>query len=240
MPRARAWSCPLGDSASEASTQPQRGGTYPRLPILMRGMTLLIGSQPRGKRVGKSVQRRTMAQSTSSRRKPHPRVAVPPPIRTMLLLADKARPHASASVSAPVSKGMLTPAGTNQRGSRSTDPNIRASLTDRAKHRLEEVAMVDGENGGKLDRELSELLQELRVALPGVQVLFAFLLTIPFAQRFTIISGGQKTAYFIAFLSTGAATALLITPSAYHRIQWRQRDKERMLRTSTSFTLLGL
>jgi len=100
--------------------------------------------------------------------------------------------------------------------------------------------MVDGENGGKLDRELSELLQELRVALPGVQVLFAFLLTIPFAQRFTIISGAQKTAYFIAFLSTGAATALLIAPSAYHRIQWRQRDKERMLRTSTNFTLLGL
>jgi Family of unknown function (DUF6328) len=98
----------------------------------------------------------------------------------------------------------------------------------------------DGEEGGKLDRELSELLQELRVALPGVQVLFAFLLTIPFAQRFTIISGAQKTAYFIAFLSTAVATALLIAPSAYHRIQWRQRDKEQMLRTSTVFTLLGL
>jgi predicted neutral ceramidase superfamily lipid hydrolase len=103
-----------------------------------------------------------------------------------------------------------------------------------------EVAMANGENGGKLDRELNELLQELRVALPGVQVLFAFLLTIPFAQRFTIISGAQKTAYFIAFLSTAVATAFLIAPSAYHRIQWRQRDKERILRTSTVFTLLGL
>jgi Family of unknown function (DUF6328) len=100
--------------------------------------------------------------------------------------------------------------------------------------------MRNDEKGGKLDRELDELLQELRVALPGVQVLFTFLLTIPFAQRFTSISGTQKTVYFVAFLSTAAATAFLIAPSAYHRIQWRQRDKERMLRTSTSFTLLGL
>ena len=96
------------------------------------------------------------------------------------------------------------------------------------------------EAGERLDRELNELLQELRVALPGVQVLFAFLLTIPFAQRFTTISGAQKTAYFIAFLSTGAATALLIAPSAFHRIEWRQRDKEQILRTSTGFMLLGL
>src|SRR5215216_4152741 len=51
MPRARAWSCSVGDSASEASTQPQRGGTYPRRSVLMRGMTLLIGSQARGERV---------------------------------------------------------------------------------------------------------------------------------------------------------------------------------------------
>jgi predicted membrane channel-forming protein YqfA (hemolysin III family) len=100
--------------------------------------------------------------------------------------------------------------------------------------------MVEDESAGKLDRELDELLQELRVALPGVQVLFAFLLTIPFAQRFTIISGAQKSAYFIAFLSTAAATALLIAPTAYHRIQWRQRDKEHLLRTSTNFTLCGL
>jgi predicted membrane channel-forming protein YqfA (hemolysin III family) len=100
--------------------------------------------------------------------------------------------------------------------------------------------MADGEGGERLDRELNELLQELRVALPGVQVLFAFLLTIPFAQRFTTLSGAQKTAYFIAFLSTAVATILLIAPTAFHRIEWRQRDKERILRTSTGLALLGL
>jgi predicted membrane channel-forming protein YqfA (hemolysin III family) len=100
--------------------------------------------------------------------------------------------------------------------------------------------MADGEGGERLDRELNELLQELRVALPGVQVLFAFLLTIPFAQRFTTLSGAQKTAYFIAFLSTAIATILLIAPTAFHRIEWRQRDKERILRTSTGLALLGL
>jgi predicted membrane channel-forming protein YqfA (hemolysin III family) len=100
--------------------------------------------------------------------------------------------------------------------------------------------MADSEGGERLDRELNELLQELRVALPGVQVLFAFLLTIPFAQRFTTLSGAQKTAYFIAFLSTAVATVLFIAPTAFHRIEWRQRDKERILRTSTGLALLGL
>ena len=100
--------------------------------------------------------------------------------------------------------------------------------------------MADDDNGGRLDRELGELLQELRVALPGVQVLFAFLLTIPFAQRFTTITSSQKTAYFIAFLSTAAATVLLIVPSAHHRVRWRQGDKEQLLRTASKFTLAGL
>jgi amino acid transporter len=97
-----------------------------------------------------------------------------------------------------------------------------------------------GDDGTRLDRELNELLQELRVTLPGVQVLFAFLLTVPFSQRFGQLTSTQRTAYFVAFLTAAAATALLLAPAAYHRIQWRQHDKERLLRTSTGFTIVGL
>ncbi len=97
-----------------------------------------------------------------------------------------------------------------------------------------------GDDGTRLDRELSELLQELRVTLPGVQVLFAFLLTVPFSQRFEQLTSTQRTSYFVAFLTATASTALLLAPAAYHRIQWRRHDKERLLRTSTGFAIVGL
>jgi hypothetical protein len=89
------------------------------------------------------------------------------------------------------------------------------------------------------DRELMELLQELRVALPGVQVLFAFLLTVPFSQRFGSVTPGQKRVYFACVLCTAAASALLIAPSAYHRIAFRARDKERMVLTSNNLAIAG-
>ena len=91
----------------------------------------------------------------------------------------------------------------------------------------------------RLDRELIELLNELRVALPGVQVLFAFLLTVPFSQRFGQVTDVQKHVYFAAMLTTALATVLLIAPTALHRIQWRQRDKERMLVTSNRLAIAG-
>ena len=97
-----------------------------------------------------------------------------------------------------------------------------------------------GDDGGRLDRELNELLQELRVTLPGVQVLFAFLFTVPFSQRFGQLTDTQRTAYFVAFLTAAAAATLLLAPAAYHRIQWRQHDKERLLQTSTRLALAGL
>jgi predicted membrane channel-forming protein YqfA (hemolysin III family) len=91
-----------------------------------------------------------------------------------------------------------------------------------------------------LDRELIELLNELRVVLPGVQVLFAFLLTVPFTNRFSQITNGQRQVFFVTFLLTTAATALLIAPSAYHRLRWRQHDKEQMLRTANRLSIGGM
>ncbi len=92
----------------------------------------------------------------------------------------------------------------------------------------------------RLDRELIELLNELRVALPGVQVLFAFLLTVPFTQRFGALTSLQRDVFFAAFLLTGIASVLLMAPTAYHRIRWRQYDKERMLRTSNVLAISGV
>ena len=91
----------------------------------------------------------------------------------------------------------------------------------------------------KRDRELIELLNELRVALPGVQVLFAFLLVVPFSTRFNV-DKTEKVAYMIALLATVVGTILFIAPSAYHRLRWREKNKERMLRTSNQLAIGGL
>ncbi len=92
----------------------------------------------------------------------------------------------------------------------------------------------------RLDRELIELLNELRVALPGVQVLFAFLLTLPFTQRFGSLTPVQRDVFFATFCAAIASIALLMMPSAYHRLRWRRYDKERMLRTANRAAIAGL
>ncbi len=92
----------------------------------------------------------------------------------------------------------------------------------------------------RLDRNLNELLQELRVALPGVQVLFAFLLTIPFAQRFTELTTGQERIYLGILLSTTISAALLIAPSAYHRINFRKQQKGKLVFVSNVLAIVGL
>lgn len=92
----------------------------------------------------------------------------------------------------------------------------------------------------RLDRELMELLQELRVALPGVQVLLAFLLVAPLNQRFPELESSGRLGYLIALIGAVLATILLIAPSAYHRLRFRQGEKEQLLRRSTAMMLAGL
>jgi hypothetical protein len=90
-----------------------------------------------------------------------------------------------------------------------------------------------------LDRELIELLNELRVTLPGVQVLFAFLLIAPFSQGFDDVNDLQKYAYLAALMFTALGSALLIAPTPYHRIRFRDYDKETMLRIANRLAIGG-
>ena len=90
-----------------------------------------------------------------------------------------------------------------------------------------------------LDRELIELLNELRVTLPGVQVLFAFLLIAPFSQQFERVNDLQKFAYLAALTFTALGSALLIAPTPYHRIRFRDEDKEALLRVANGLAIAG-
>jgi hypothetical protein len=92
----------------------------------------------------------------------------------------------------------------------------------------------------RLDRNLGELLQELRVALPGVQVLFAFLLAVPFQQNFEKVSEFEKKIYFATLLLTAISAALLIAPSAYHRLTFRYQQKHRLVFISNRLAIAGL
>lgn len=92
----------------------------------------------------------------------------------------------------------------------------------------------------RIDRELLELLNELRVALPGVQVLFAFLLTVPFTQRWAEVTAFQRDVYFGTLLASTVAAILLIAPSAQHRLLFRQQEKEQLLVRSNQLAIAGL
>ena len=91
----------------------------------------------------------------------------------------------------------------------------------------------------RVNRELIELLNELRVALPGVQVLFAFLLAVPFSQRFAEVTDVQKDSYMVALLCTMAGSVFLMAPAAHHRIRFRDPDKESLLKLSNAFAIVG-
>jgi membrane-bound acyltransferase YfiQ involved in biofilm formation len=92
----------------------------------------------------------------------------------------------------------------------------------------------------QLNRQMTELLNELRVAMPGVQVLFGFLLAVPFQQRFEDVNAFQRDVYFVTLLAAMAATAFLIAPSAYHRIAFGQHEKPNIIVVGTFQFICGL
>jgi membrane-bound metal-dependent hydrolase YbcI (DUF457 family) len=105
--------------------------------------------------------------------------------------------------------------------------------------------MRDGERSvettkQRVDRELAELLGELRVALPGVQMLFAFLLTVPFYARFETLERSSRTVFFATFACTTIAAVFMIAPSPNHRLAFRAQDKERLLLRANRFTIVGV
>ena len=97
----------------------------------------------------------------------------------------------------------------------------------------------DESDSERIDRNLQEMIGELRVALPGVQVLFAFLLVVPFNQRFADVTCSTHLLP-ITLLTTAAAAICLIAPSAHHRVEFRQQDKEHIVRTGNRIIILGL
>jgi hypothetical protein len=113
---------------------------------------------------------------------------------------------------------------------------VSAAPPDEPKHE----ARAEEDTAERLDRELIELLNELRVVMPGVQVLFGFLLTVPFQQRFATADTFQRYVYFAALLLTAASAAFLMGPSAFHRLTFRHHQKPYLIRLGTRQTIAGL
>ena len=104
----------------------------------------------------------------------------------------------------------------------------------------DEQARDDETPKERADRELIELLNELRVVLPGVTVLLAFLLAVPFANGWTRVTAFQRDVFVVAFLSTAVSVALLTAPSSYHRLRFRHGNKERIVRIGNRLTIAGI
>ena len=92
----------------------------------------------------------------------------------------------------------------------------------------------------RLNRNLEQLLQELRVVLPGVQVLFAFLLAVPFSSRFGEVDDFERDVYFVALLLSAVSTSLLLAPSIQHRILFRREQKLYLVNLGNSLTIAGM
>ena len=106
------------------------------------------------------------------------------------------------------------------------------------------MGMSAEETGGtpkqRTDREYRELLDEIRVALPGVEVLFAFLLTVPFTDHFGRLDRTQQVSYFIALLLVALACGLLLAPSAYHRLCFGEGFKPWITRRGNTFVVIAM
>ena len=99
---------------------------------------------------------------------------------------------------------------------------------------------IDGETAAaRRNRQLTELLNELRVALPGVQMLFGFLLAVPFSQRFSHVTSNQQGLYYSAFVAAAGASVCFIAPTSFHRIVWQHGDKGLLLRISSALAIVG-
>lgn len=92
----------------------------------------------------------------------------------------------------------------------------------------------------RLQREHEQLFHELRAIIPGVQVLFAFMLTVAFTQRFQELTDVQRWVYYLTFLCAGSGLMLLLAPASYHRVQFRRGDKEAMMRVANIEALTAL
>jgi Family of unknown function (DUF6328) len=134
----------------------------------------------------------------------------------------------------------VTPSPTRARRPLTLCPLWFADVPGWLHRHVGEDAKDGGENPKeRVDRELIELLNELRVALPGVQVLFAFLLTMPLTDRFGDLTDAQRLIYFATFTATTLASALLMAPTSYHRLRFREGHKEQMLYTANRLAIAG-
>jgi hypothetical protein len=124
------------------------------------------------------------------------------------------------------------------------DPRARQDLADDRSPSEAERSSVNPERDEteieRIDRNLEELLHELRVAIPGIQVLFAFLLVLPFNQRFAMLTLSQEHLYYGTLICTSIAAVLLMAPGMHHRLQFRQNRKRRILYWSHRFAIVGL
>ena len=113
------------------------------------------------------------------------------------------------------------------------------STSDQTRH-VESGPDDRGKEDRKRDRQMIELLNELRVALPGVQILFAFLLTVPFSQRFPDLTAFQRDVYYVTLMATLFSTACLIAPSAGHRLRFHQGERAWIVESANRLMILGL